>query len=98
MTTRDWLVTKLTGYLTRAREEASTPVHVLSAEMTDDLTVEWLTREAEWWLGAAGKRGLSLSQRSMRLAVSRFYDDRAKALITATTPVTYVTPTEGETP
>jgi hypothetical protein len=79
--TREWLTTWLTGHLTRAGGADAPPVAQQAEEMVDEMMQRWLGNESSYWLAASQKRGLTLSQRTMRLQVSRFYDDRLRALL-----------------
>jgi hypothetical protein len=91
----DWLTQWLVTHLTEVRDQPATPIPVKAEEMSKELLIKWLTDEAEWWLSVSQTRGLSLSQRTMRIAVSRFYDDRALALLN-TEPSHSVTDDESE--
>lgn len=82
--TRTWLTSWLFGHLSEAQANPALPMGPRAETMSDELIREWLAHEAKWWLAASQKPGLSMSQRSMRLAVSRFYDDRLLAMTNAT--------------
>lgn len=71
-----WLLDRLH----RAVDQPQPPALVtLAQEMSAELTEKWLESEAQFWLSASQKRGLTPQQRSLRVSVSRFYTERLTA-------------------
>lgn len=77
--TREWIISLLTGGLTRARTDIEEPIPAIAEGMTDELLERWLRGESSFWKSASQKQGITLQQRTMRIQVSRFYDQRLAA-------------------
>lgn len=80
MTSREWVRRFITARLERVREEPHLPIPPFAQEMTDVMFERWLSGEAAFWLHASQKAGLTPGQRTMRMQVSRFYENRLVAL------------------
>lgn len=70
----------------------------LAHDMSDELMEKWLESEAQFWLSASQKRGLTLQQRQLRINVSRFYENRLIAVRTGDPSRVRDTDEEGSTP
>lgn len=86
MISREWLTTFLATHLTRARVETEKPVIPMAEQMSGELLEKWLESEAVFWLHQSEKPGLTPGQRTLRVQVSRFYDNRLTALRAVSQP------------
>lgn len=79
MISRQWMVRFITNHLHVAQQAPEHPVVPRAEEMTDELMDRWLESEVAFWASASGKRGLTPGQRTLRIQVSRFYEQRLTA-------------------
>lgn len=80
MISRDWLTRWFTTNL-EAVSQTDLPVSDHATRMSQELMEKWLAQEAAFWMSASQKPTLSMTQRTMRIQVSRFYADRLASII-----------------
>jgi hypothetical protein len=77
---RDWLTGWLFGVASEAHEQPAPPTQQWADEMSGVLLLQWATDEALWWRQASLNPRLTVAQRTLRLRVAMFYEERATAL------------------
>jgi hypothetical protein len=80
MVSREWLRGYLFRHLTAATVTAEQAPAEMAEQMTDEIRREWLSGEVTWWRAAASSPRLTVAQRTMRLRVASFYEERLRAL------------------
>lgn len=96
MISRDRLARWLVDRFTPVVQPTDRPALVSIAEaFAEEATEKWLESEAQFWLSASQKKGLTLQQRQLRINVARFYENRLIALRSGTEPSRVRDTTEG---